>query len=140
MSVFIIQYMQTRAYIKRILRYSYWCKNAEKSFCDEESLLKMWNRNRLMKYSSAVTCFFFHCFRDAQLFQWCQYSFAKLGHWIIKLCIESLNTLKNKYNFMLQEYHVFCLPYWEMGICGYRYTWMIKYFPEREKYCITTLK
>ena len=26
MSVFIIQYMQIRAYIKRILRYSYWCK------------------------------------------------------------------------------------------------------------------
>ena len=26
MSVFIIQYMQTRAYVKRILRFSYWCK------------------------------------------------------------------------------------------------------------------
>ena len=94
MSVFIIQYMQIRAYIKRILRYSYWCKNAEISFYDEESLLKRWNRNRLMKHSSAVTCFFL----PFSFFPWCPveywYSFGKLGHQIIKLCIESINTLK----------------------------------------------
>ena len=94
MSVFIVQYMQIRAYIKRILRYSYWCKNAEISYYDEESLLKRWNRNRLMKHSSAVTCFFL----QFSLFPWCPveywYSFGKLGHQIIKLCIESINTLK----------------------------------------------
>ena len=49
-----------------------------------------WN----IRAQSRVSSYNFHCFRDAQLFQWCQYSFGKLGHWIIKLCIESLNTLK----------------------------------------------